>query len=72
MKGFKESTEENKKSSLKAGIIKSDKQRVDKQILRDSVKFQVNELTCSATEVTLDSLNRLEREFRDNLSDPFS
>jgi hypothetical protein len=32
----------------------------------------VNSLTYSGTEVTLESLNRLEKELRDNLSDPFS
>ena len=72
MKGFRESTEDNKKSSLRAGIIRSDIERVNSQILRDAARFQVNELTSPVTEVTLEALNRLEREFRENLSDPHS
>ena len=62
----------NKKSSLKADIIKTDIQRMSEQIHRNVSKFQAQTLSCAAVEVTIEGLNRVEKEFRENLSDPHS
>ena len=55
---------------MKADLIKSDIRRLDRKIIRDTLKFQTNKLSSAALMVTLESLGMLEKEFRDNSRDP--
>ena len=64
LRGYRESAELTKKSSLKADIIRTDIQRMNEQIQRNVPKFQAQALSCAAVEVTIEGLNQVEKEFR--------
>ena len=66
---FQDQSQTNAKSALRSGIIKNDILRLNGQYIEDCAKFAENSLHISAVEVSIDTLGRIEKEFRSNLVD---
>ena len=69
---FQEQSQLNSKSALKSGIIQADIHSLNNQYVEDSTRFAEDNLSLSAVEVSLESLNRIEKDFRQNLVDASS
>ena len=61
---FQEQSQVNSKSALKSGIIQSDIHRLNQQYVEECTKFAEDNLSLSAVEVSLESLTRVEIDFR--------
>ena len=60
---FQEQSQINTKSAFRSGIIQSDIHRLNNQYIEDCTKFAEDSLTLSAVEVSLESMNRIEKDF---------
>ena len=72
LESFQDQSQVNNRSVLRFDIIKDDISCINNQLIEDSINFEENSLTISSVEVSLESLTRTEREFRENLIDPHS
>ena len=69
---FQEQSQLSSKSALRSGIIQADIHRLNNQFVEDCIKFAEDNLSLSAVEVNLEPLNRIEKDFRQNLVDASS
>ena len=69
---FQEQSQLSSKSALKSGIIQADIHRLNNQFVEDCTRFAEDNLSLSAVEVNLESLIRIEKDFRQNLVDASS
>ena len=69
LESFQEQSQLSSKSALRSGIIQADIHRLNNQFVEDCTRFAEDNLSLSAVEVNLESLNRIEKDFRLNLVD---